>query len=623
MERTLYKSNKFPFRPVHGLSSGLVGAIALSVFLVACTSSEHPEHSVSYDVMPAKTSQRQAKLATAAPTASVANNRNVTAESADFSAQAFAGSQQMHPAEPLVPVAPTKNTEKYQQIDSNPVVLASREQTSTFSIDVDTGSYSNVRRLLESGQLPQWNAVRVEELINYFNYDYPLPQTPETPFSVTTEFAPSPWNKKRHLLHIGLQGYKPADEANSRPAANLVFLLDVSGSMQAANKLGLVKSSIKMLGKQLNSNDSVSIVVYAGATGVVLEPTAGDRYPEIAAALDSLSAGGSTNGEAGIKLAYQLATKAFNPEGINRVILATDGDFNVGVADIEALKNLVARERESGIALTTLGFGRGNYNDHLMENLADIGNGNYAYIDNIQEARKVLVEEMDATLLTIAKDVKIQVEFNPAVVSEYRLIGYVNRRLANEDFNNDKVDAGEIGAGHTVTALYEVALVGSGAESNTPLRYPTKTPTNSSTKSTKKSSPNAVAAVGGDEILELRLRYKPVLDAQAKLLPESLTRSSQLISKVLKLDEVNQDINSTSDAFRFSAAIAAFGQQLRQGKHTGNFSLDDTISLAESARGDDRLGYRAGFLQLARLAATMMGTTTGLNDNHGTERDSG
>lgn len=603
MELTLFKSNKLSSRPavlltVRGSSIRTTAVVALSVFIFACSSSGNLPTSESREALPAKVSQLQTRVAAA---------RSATG-AVYFSAQASdSEAQNLHLPEPLPSAIPLRNTETYQQIDSNPIVLASSEQTSTFSIDVDTGSYSNVRRILESGQLPQWNAVRVEELINYFNYDYPLPETPATPFTVTTEFAPSPWNAKRHLLHVGLQGYKPSTETNSRPAANLVFLLDVSGSMEASNKLGLVKSSIKMLGKQLNSNDSVSIVVYAGATGVVLEPTAGDRYPEITAALDNLRAGGSTNGEAGIKQAYQMAARAFNPDGINRVILATDGDFNVGVADIEALKNLVARERESGIALTTLGFGSGNYNDHMMENLADIGNGNYAYIDNIQEARKVLVEEMDATLLTIAKDVKIQVEFNPAVVSEYRLIGYTNRRLANEDFNNDRVDAGEIGAGHTVTALYEVALVGRGAESNTPQRY-------TNPQATEKQS---------DEILELRLRYKPVLDAQGKPLPAAQTGSSQLISKVLEVDEINEELATASDAFRFSAAIAAFGQQLRQGKHTGDFTLNDTITLAESAKGMDRLGYRGGFLQLARLAATLMGTTASLIDNQGAERDSG
>ena len=300
--------------------------------------------------------------------------------------------------------------------------------------------------------------------------------------------------------------------------------------------------------------------------------------------------------------------------GINRVILATDGDFNVGVANIETLKDMIARERESGIALTTLGFGQGNYNDHLMESLADIGNGNYAYIDSIQEARKVLVEEMDSTLLTIARDVKIQVEFNPAVVAEYRLVGYVNRRLANEDFNNDKVDAGEIGAGHTVTALYEIALHGRGAEFNTPLRYAAGTGISSESGSKEQ-----------DELLQLRLRYKPVLDDKGNFLAESETQNSKLITRIVQQSDILENIDDASESFRFSSAVAAFGQQLRHGKYTGEFSLSDTIALAESSRGSDRLGYRAAFLQLARLASSLMPipASSSLNENVEPERDSG
>jgi len=472
---------------------------------------------------------------------------------------------------------PTQNTEQYQHLNDNNLVVTSNQAVSTFSIDVDTGAYSNVRRFLNSGSLPPADAVRIEELLNYFDYGYDGPKNLDQPFSVVTELGVTPWNEKTRLLHIGVQGYEL--DQTQRPAANLVFLVDVSGSMSAPNKLGLLKSSIKMMAKNLTANDSVSIVVYAGASGVALEPTAGDDTRAINAALDALAAGGSTHGSAGIELAYQMAAKNFNKEGINRVLLATDGDFNVGISDIEKLKSLIERKRESGIALSTLGFGMGNYNDHLMEQLADVGNGAYAYIDTLNEAQKVLVDEIDATLLTIAKDVKIQVEFNPSVVSEYRLIGYVNRKLANEDFNNDKVDAGEIGAGHSVTALYEVALVGDGGERNSAKRY----------GNTTKSKIDAVDKI--NEIAELRLRYKE---------PES--NSSQLITQVITKD-IQTD--SLSNQFKFSAAVAAFGQQLRDGKFIGDYTLADTRKLAHSAKGDDRFGYRAEFIQLLRLAETL------------------
>jgi len=342
------------------------------------------------------------------------------------------------PSEPL-------DRENYKHYKSNPVKLVAEEPVSTFSIDVDTGSYANVRRMLNAGRLPPQDAVRIEEMINYFSYNYRTPDNLKRPFAVTTEIAPAPWDKGKHLLHIGIKGYE-VDRA-SLPASNLVFLVDVSGSMRSPNKIGLLKSALKMLSRQLSSKDRISLVVYAGASGVVLEPTPGNQHGKIAAALDALQAGGSTNGGAGIRLAYAMAEQAFIKGGVNRVILATDGDFNVGTVNFEALTDLVEEKRKSGIALTTLGFGSGNYNDHLMEQLADKGNGNYAYIDTINEARKVLVDEMGATLLTIAKDVKIQIEFNPTVVSEYRLIGYENRMLNREDFNNDQVDAGEIGAG--------------------------------------------------------------------------------------------------------------------------------------------------------------------------------
>ncbi len=365
------------------------------------------------------------------------------------------------------PVQP-QDTERYAAFDDNPVHRAAEQPVSTFSIDVDTGAYANVRRFLNAGQLPPEDAVRVEEMLNYFDYSYAEPASRVTPFRVSTELGRTPWNPDSLLLKVGIKGYSvPAEQ---RPAANLVFLIDVSGSMQSPDKLPLLKNAFRLLAQQLSSRDRVSMVVYAGASGVVLEPTSGDHKQRILDAIADLEAGGSTNGADGIRLAYRVARDAFIKGGINRVILATDGDFNVGTVNFEALIDMAERERATGVALTTLGFGTGNYNEKLMEQLADAGNGNYAYIDTLAEARKVLVEEVSATLLTIARDVKIQVEFNPAVVAEYRLIGYENRLLAREDFNNDKVDAGEIGAGHRVTALYEVVPVGGHGRID-PLRY--------------------------------------------------------------------------------------------------------------------------------------------------------
>jgi len=478
------------------------------------------------------------------------------------------------------PIHADENTENYQALDTNPILLTSAEPVSTFSIDVDTGSYANVRRFLNNGRLPPADSVRVEEMLNYFAYDYTNTATQSMPFSMTSELGATPWNDNTTLLHVGLKGFDPGD-SNDRPS-NLVFLIDVSGSMSANNKLGLLKPSIEMLSRQLDSNDHVSIVVYAGASGVVLEPTPGNEHRKIARAISRLSAGGSTNGQAGIELAYAMAEKNFTKDGVNRVILATDGDFNVGLSDIEKLKTLIEKKRESGIALTTLGFGTGNYNDHLMEQIADIGNGNYAYIDTINEARKVLVDELNATLLTIAHDVKIQIEFNPAVVSEYRLIGYTNRKLANEDFNNDKVDAGGIGAGHTVTALYELALVGSGGERHSPSRY--------SQLEQDSAQHNAL-----DELGELRIRYK---------LPGE--KKSRLISDIISTPD-SPPSDTASNNFRFSASVAAFGQALNDGKYLESFTLTDTARLARSALGEDAFGYRAEFLRLITIADSLTG----------------
>jgi Ca-activated chloride channel family protein len=464
--------------------------------------------------------------------------------------------------------------ENYQHFDNHNVQSVLHNPVSTFSIDVDTGAYANVRRFLNQGQLPRQDAVRIEELINYFAYDYAAPEDQQTPFLTHTALAPSPWNAHAHLLHIGIKGYEvPREE---RPDANLVFLLDVSGSMNSPDKLGLLKKSMKLLSKQLTAKDSVSIVVYAGAAGVVLQPTAGNDQAKIATALDQLRAGGSTNGAAGIHLAYQLAEQQFIDDGINRILIATDGDFNVGTTDFNALLELVEKKRETGISLTTLGFGTGNYNDHLMEQLADTGNGNHAYIDTIKEANKVLVEQINATFMTIAKDVKIQIEFNPAVVSEYRLIGYENRQLNDEDFANDQVDAGEIGAGHTVTAIYELVLQGN------PGWLP----------ESRYQQPAAVTE-HSDEVAFIKIRYKQPDEDQSQLLKWAVMKSDQVA-----LDELSNDV-------RFATAVAAFGQLLRKGTYLKSFGYDDVLTLARNTKGDDPFGYRGEFVQLVSLAKSL------------------
>jgi Ca-activated chloride channel family protein len=473
-------------------------------------------------------------------------------------------------------VMPEQNTENYAEINDNPVQRTAENPVSTFSIDVDTGSYSNVRRMLMAGQRPPKDAVRAEEMLNYFDYGYAAPTTREVPFLVSTEIAPAPWNPRHQLLQVGIQGFRVAK--SEIPAANLVFLIDTSGSMQDADKLPLLKESFRALVSQLRPQDRVSLVVYAGSAGLVLPPTPGTEKETILAALDQLSAGGSTNGGEGLQLAYAMAKQAYIRGGVNRVLLATDGDFNVGTFDQKALETMIGDQRKSGIALTTLGFGTGNYNDSMAERLADLGDGNHAYVDSINEGRKVLVEELSSTMLTIAQDVKIQVEFNPAVVAEYRLIGYENRALRREDFNNDKVDAGEIGAGHDVTALYELTLVGAGGDSVDPLRYGPRT---------------ALAGPSGEEIALLKLRYKQPGAEQSRLLQKPLTRK--------------QIHTQASPRLRWSAAVAAYADLLRGGTHSGNYSWNDVRALAAGARGEDRWGYRAEFLQLVDKAREVTG----------------
>lgn len=494
----------------------------------------------------------------------------------------YAEAQVSYSIPPAAPIAPAYqqpyDTERYQHQQDNPVRLVAEHPVSTFSIDVDTGAYANVRRFLNEGRLPPEDAVRVEEMINYFDYDYAPPANRETPFRVSTELATAPWNSSALLLSVGIKGFDIQSE--QRPAASLVFLIDVSGSMNSPDKLPLLQKAFRLLTEQLTARDRVSMVVYAGSSGVVLEPTPGDQKHRIRAALDRLSAGGSTNGASGIERAYQLAHDTFMKGGINRVVLATDGDFNVGTVDFEALIDMAERQRSSGVELTTLGFGTGNYNDQLMERLADAGNGNYAYIDTLSEARKVLVSELSSTLFTIAKDVKIQVEFNPAEVLEYRLIGYENRMLSREDFNNDKVDAGEIGAGHRVTALYEVVPVGAKGRVD-PLRY---------------GAPTQKVTSNG-ELANVKLRYK-MPNAEVSQLLEYPIRKGSVVSP-----------DKLSPNFRFAASVAAFGQLLRGGKYVGDFSYGDVAKLAKGALSEDRDGYRREFVSLVELARTLAPAT--------------
>ena len=478
------------------------------------------------------------------------------------------------PSEPPEPPR-SAHRDRFSSFDANPVKRAADEPVSTFSIDVDTAFYGFMRASLNRGVLPPRNAVRTEELVNYFPYAYAPPEDRETPFAVHASLMPTPWSDDTRLMHIGIKGYVP--ERGSRPRANLVFLIDSSGSMDEPGKLPLLKTSFKLLLGALEPDDRVAIVTYAGAAGTVLTPTEAAERAKIAAALDRLHAGGSTAGAEGIRQAYLLAEQHFVEDGINRVILATDGDFNVGIADPEALEGFVARKRDSGVYLSVLGFGMGNYNDELMQRLAQSGNGNAAYIDSLSEARKVLVEEAGSTLFPIAKDVKIQVEFNPALVAEYRLIGYETRMLAREDFRNDKVDAGEIGAGHTVTALYEIVLAGSGGALTAPLRYRRQE-----------------AGTGGgssNEFATVSIRYKK---------PDA-GKSTKIVRHVTPADAFENADDAPRD-LRFAAAVAAFGQILRGGRYTGNYGYDDVIAAAQAARGKDRFGYRAEFINLVRLA---------------------
>ena len=474
-----------------------------------------------------------------------------------------------------LPVELPYNTEEYARIVEAGFQSPLKAPLSTFSIDVDTASYSNVRRMLLNHQSPPAGAVRIEELINYFPYDYPLPDDGR-PFAVNSEVATCPWAPEHRLLRIGIQG--KVIEAEERPPCNLVFLIDTSGSMAAEEKLPLVQRALSELVSELDERDRISVVTYASGSGVALAPTAANRKHEIISAIEHLSAQGATNGSAGIETAYAQAARNFDPQGINRVIICTDGDFNVGNSSADELVRLIESKRDAGIALSVLGFGMGNYKDDRMEQLADHGNGNYAYIDTFAEARKVLITQLTGTLMTIAKDVKIQVEFNPSLVGAYRLVGYENRRLAAEDFLDDRKDAGDIGAGHSVTALYEIIPVGQAVEAAgavPPLRYQNESQLSADAESS--------------ELLTLRLRYKNPQNEEAS-------------SIEFRGYDLGLDFTSASGEFHFIAAVAAFGLHLRNSEFEGKTNWHDIRQWAEMGLGEDREGYRHEFLQLIQLA---------------------
>ncbi|MFJ1427410.1 von Willebrand factor type A domain-containing protein [Capnocytophaga canimorsus] len=471
-------------------------------------------------------------------------------------------------------IASYQERETYKNIQENKFKKTTTDPISTFSADVDRASYSNIRRMINNGSLPDRDAVRIEEMINYFDYDYPQPDAnSKTPFKVTTELSEAPWNSKNYLLQVGVQAQKINLEKT--PPSNIVFLIDVSGSMDYPNKLPLLKSSFKLLLNSLKPTDKVAIVVYAGRSGLVLPSTSAKEKAKIEAALDNLNAGGSTAGGEGLKLAYKVARENFIPSGNNRIILATDGDFNVGINNYGDLQRLVEEERKSGIYISVLGFGMGNYRDDMTETIANKGNGNYAYIDNIMEAKKVLVNEFGGTFYTVAKDVKFQLEFNPKHVKEYRLVGYENRMLNTEDFEDDQKDAGEVGSGHTVTVFYEIVPT-KGKNENT-LRY-------------QKQELNEKGKKG-NEIAFLKIRYKN---------PDSKTNKSIEVSQ--PIDFQLKELLKTSDNFRFAAAVAEFGMLLRNSEFKANSSYEQVINLAQNALADDKEGYRKEFIRLVESA---------------------
>jgi len=606
----------------HNTSTRIVCTALTAALLVACSPTSNngtasvstkpaTEHASSAGSMPADTSQHSAasqhkqspspagETAVRADADRLALERQsgdpqrvplIPAPRAEFAAVAYVA-QSATPS--TVNVAPSlyphqiNDREHYARYADNPIVAAHEQPVSTFGVDVDTGAYTNVRRLLNSGQLPPAAAVRAEEFINYFDYGYEAPASQDTPFTISTEVAAAPWNPKRQLLKIGIQGYRVAPE--DIPAANLVFLIDTSGSMQARDKLPLVKGALKQLVANLRPQDRVAIVTYAGQASMTLDSTAGDQKARIVAAIDGLRASGSTNGGEGLAMAYAQASKGFVKGGVNRILLISDGDFNVGTTDLETLKEEISRKRQSGIALTTLGVGSGNFNDALAVQLADSGNGSYHYLDSLREARKVLAAELSSTLLTIAQDVKIQVEFNPATVAEYRLIGYEKRALAREDFNNDRVDAGEIGAGANVTALYEIALSGTDATRLDPLRY----------------GKPAVTGESSQELAFVRMRYKLPGASDSKLIEHAVARNDVKVASANHEAPLNDANVFGSEGMRRAAAAAAFAQWLRGGKYLDGYPPTQIAALARGARGDDTQGLNAELAALIEMASSL------------------
>ena len=559
-------------------------ALVLTLILIGCeqhaAEQEGPEEViVRNDEVDQEVETTAEPVAANQPAPLSLNTERITATKA----LQYAARQRMAEAVPPSPLQPGYNEETYQRIVENVFKKAEDHPLSTFSIDVDAASYSNIRRFIRQGWAPQKDAVRIEEMINYFVYDYPEPDD-EHPFSITTEVGAAPWNPAHQLVHIGLQGQRM--RSDEQPANNLVFLLDVSGSMSAQDKLPLLKKALHMLVGELTERDRVAIVVYASASGLVLPSTPGDQKEEILGALDRLRAGGSTAGAAGIRLAYEVARKNFIEGGNNRVILATDGDFNVGLSNNADLVRMIEEKRDEGTFLTVLGFGTGNLKDARMEQIADHGNGNYYYIDGELEAKKVLVTDLRGTLFTIAKDVKIQVDFNPALVASYRLIGYENRLLADEDFADDTKDAGELGSGHTVTALYEVIPVG----------VPTTTAVRDRGDLKYQDNTLTQAAYASGELMTVKLRYKA---------PDGDT--SRLIERVVR--QPAPDRQAAADNFYFSAAVAEFGMILRDSEHKGTATLDQVLALARDAQGDDREGYRDEFIRLVEDYQVIVGET--------------
>ncbi len=593
MKPKLISTNRTP------LTRMLISTCILSIYLSGCSSSnriESQNHAKADAASSVQSKEKIAELPAPESPSTVMMLQSVNSKKADAAMITIAPPPYLAPAEMVVSppllskqkyitdsaYIPVQDTPKYQKFQENSWKLVSEDPVSTFSADVDTGSYANVRRFIQQGQLPSPDAVRAEELVNYFAYDYALPDKDQAhPFSVHTQLSSSPWNASRQLLRIAIKGKDIAKE--TLPAANLVFLVDVSGSMSPAERLPLLRTSLKLLVSQLRAQDRVSLVTYANGTNVVLPATAGDQKSKINLAIDQLTASGGTNGEAGIKLAYAQAHAARIPGGINRVLLATDGDLNIGVTNDSDLKALVERERKAGISLSTLGVGDDNYNEALMKKLADNGDGSYHYLDSLQEAHKVLVNEYTSTLATIAQDLKLQVEFNPALIKEYRLIGYELRALSREQFNDDKVDAGDIGAGHTVTALYEIVPLASKGNID-PLRYQA---TKTVSKTQRKDS-------NSDEIAWLKLRYKTPSQHQ-----------SQLIETPIKQDSLVSNIKAADQDFRFATAVAAWAQWLRGSSLIADFGPKDILALANSARGDDRFGHRAEFIRLVELSAAL------------------